>query len=179
MDIQRLIDIAKEHGFEVAAPMDVKTLKFLPEVRDMCSADRCHSYNKSWACPPACGTLEEISEKCRQFTHGMLVQTVGKREDEFDFEAIEVTNEAHKKRFNALVKTYTDMGLNINALSAGGCTLCDKCTYPDAPCRFPQYVHPSMEASGLFVSQVCKDNNVPYYYGKDSICFVSCFLFKD
>ena len=51
--------LAKECGFDVAEDLDPKTLKFLPEVRDMCAADRCRHYNKSWACPPACGTLEE------------------------------------------------------------------------------------------------------------------------
>ena len=178
MDIQQLIDIAKEHGFEVASPLDVKTLKFLPEVRDMCSSDRCHSYNKCWVCPPACGDLDEVSAKCRQYTHGILVQSVGKREDEFDFESIVLINEEHQKRFNSLIKAYADMGLSMHAMGAGACTICEKCTWPDEPCRFPQYAHPSMEASGLFVSQVCKDNNLPYYYGKDSICFVSCFLFK-
>ena len=45
-------------------------------------------------------------------------------------------------------------------------------------CRFPERMHSSMEANGLFVSQVCKDNGVKYYYGPDSICFVGCFLFR-
>ena len=33
--------IALECGFTVAEPMDVKSLKFMPDVRSMCAADRC------------------------------------------------------------------------------------------------------------------------------------------
>ena len=178
MELDALLEEAKAAGFEVAAPLDVKTLKFLPEVREMCSADRCRSYDRSWSCPPACGTLEEISGRCRGYSRGMLVQSVGRREDEFDFESIARVEEEHKRRFNALVRRYAALGVDNLSMGAGACTICEKCTWPDAPCRFPELVHPSMEASGLFVSQVCRDNGVKYYYGPDSICFVACFLFR-
>ena len=178
MDMEKFLEMARAQGFETVAPLDVSTLKFLPEVRDMCAADRCQSYNRSWSCPPACGSLEEISEKCRAYTGGIIVQTVGKREDEFDFESIVEVNELNKKRFNALARAYSDAEIDNYAMGSGACQLCEKCTYPDDKCRFPDRMHSSMEASGLFVSQVCKDNGVKYYYGPDAICFVGCFLFK-
>lgn len=178
MDIQKFLDAAKNMGFDGITALDVKTLKFLPEVRDMCAADRCRSYNHSWSCPPACGDLDEISAKCRDYTDGIIVQTVGKREDEFDFESIITTQEKHKENFNALAEEFQRSGVSVYAMGAGACTLCESCTYPDAPCRFPDKAHSSMEASGLFVSQVCKDNNIDYYYGPNTICFVGCFLFK-
>lgn len=178
MEIQKYIDTALAQGFNEVGPLDVTTLNFMPEVRDMCSADRCRSFNRSWSCPPACGELDEIAEKCRDFTHGILVVTVGKREDEFDFESIEETNAVHKKNFSALADTFSEMGVNQLPMGAGACTICAKCTYPDAPCRFPEKAHSSMEACGLFVSKVCKDNGVKYYYGPDTICFIGCFLFK-
>lgn len=176
MNLTELMDMARAAGFETVAGLDVGTLKFLPEVRDMCTADRCRSYNRSWSCPPACGTLDEISAKCRKYTRGLLVQTVGKREDEFDFESIERVNDLHKQRFARLAEDYAALG-PVYPMGSGACTICPTCTWPDAPCRFPEKAHSSMEANGLFVSQVCKDNGVQYYYGPDSICFVSCFLF--
>ncbi len=63
MDLQTLIKDAKERfGFEEAGALNVETLEFLPEVRQMCAADRCRSFNRNWSCPPGCGTLEEIAE---------------------------------------------------------------------------------------------------------------------
>ena len=80
-----LKELAKQCGFTVAEDLDPATLKFLPEVREMCAADRCQQYNKSWACPPACGTLEEMTERAKRYSKGIIVQTVGDREDSYDF----------------------------------------------------------------------------------------------
>ena len=88
MDLQTLIKDAKERfGFEEAGALNVEALEFLPEVRQMCAADRCRSFNRNWSCPPGCGTLEEIAERVKPYTRGILVQSIGQLEDEFDVES--------------------------------------------------------------------------------------------
>ena len=57
-------------------------------------------------------------------------------------------------------------------------SICKECTYPDAPCRFPEMMFPSMEACGLFVSKVCTDNGVAYNYGDEKIAYTCCVLFN-
>ena len=69
--------------------------------------------------------------------------------------------------------------LDCLPLSVGGCTRCKQCTYPDAPCRFPDRNFSSMEASGLLVNQVCTDNGVPYNYGKGKMAYTSCLLYNE
>jgi predicted metal-binding protein len=64
------------------------------------------------------------------------------------------------------------------SLGSGGCRRCKKCTYPDAPCRFPEKKFASMEAYGMLVTQVCQDNGLDYYYGKGTITYTSCFLLE-
>ena len=61
-------------------------------------------------------------------------------------------------------------------LGAGGCRICKKCAYPES-CRFPEKAISSMEAYGLFVTQVCRDNNIKYYYGPKTITYTGCVLF--
>ena len=178
MKIESLIEIAKDCGFTVAAPLDPKTLKHLPEVREMCAADRCHSYNKSWSCPPACGSLEELETRCSAYGKGILVQTVGKLENSYDYAAMMELEQRHQKNFQDFVNRLRAEGLDIFPMGVGACRLCEKCTWPDEPCRFPDLAYPSMEACGIFVSQVCKDNGVPYYYGPNSMAFVSCCLYN-
>jgi len=38
---------ALERGFSQAGELNVSALEFMPEVRDMCSAGRCHQYGKT------------------------------------------------------------------------------------------------------------------------------------
>jgi predicted metal-binding protein len=178
MEISEIIALAKDCGFDHAAPLDVRTLRLLPEGRDMCAADRCHTYNKTWNCPPGAGSLEELRERCARYSAGLLVQTVGTREDEFDFEAITETNKRHEANFQRLTKALKERLPALLPMGLAACRRCDKCTWPDEPCRFPEEVFPPMEAYGLYVSQVCKDNNMKYYYGKDCISFTSCYLFN-
>ena len=81
------------------APMDPQKLAFLPEVREMCASNRCHMYGKCWTCPPGCGTLEEIREKALTYRQGILLQSTGCLEDEFDVETMQQTEQTHKQRF--------------------------------------------------------------------------------
>jgi len=174
----KLAETAKECGFTHFAPLEVSTLEFMQEIRDMCNAEQCRSYNKSWSCPPACVSLDEMRVRVRSYTKGILVQTVGDIEDSLDWDGIMETGARHKENFTRMRTQLSKKYPGMLALGAGECKLCDACTYPDEPCRFPEKMEVSMEACGLFVSKVCKDNDLKYNYGTDSIAFTSCFLLK-
>jgi predicted metal-binding protein len=108
----------------------------------------------------------------------LLVQTVGELEDSYDWEGIMNAGARHKANFGRLREALEKEHPSVFAMGAGACMLCESCTYPDAPCRFPDKMSASMEACGLFVSKVCTDNNLKYNYGRDKIAFTSCFLLK-
>ena len=76
-DSDVLIDQALLCGFSRAGGLNMDALEFLPEVRQMCAADLCQSFGKRWTCPPACGSLEDISKKASTYSSGILVQSVG------------------------------------------------------------------------------------------------------
>lgn len=172
MTNESLLSLAHEAGFEQAAMLDIATLSLKQEVRDMCADNTCGQYGKRWSCPPGCGTLEECRAALAQYTHGILVQTVGEIEDSFDFEAMQEIETLHKERF-ARMRDALPQAL---ALGAGCCTVCQACTCPDAPCRFPEKQISSMEAYGLLVVEVCQANGLAYFYGSDKIAYTGCFL---
>ncbi|MGI6039177.1 MAG: DUF2284 domain-containing protein [Clostridiales bacterium] len=176
MNTDEVIRRALDQGFSFSVPLDPATIKLRPEVRDMCASNRCHSYNKNWTCPPAIGTLDECSERISRYSRGILVQTMGYLEDEFDIEGMEEISISHRHNFasfhDILIKDFP----NALSLGAGGCTRCEKCTYPDLPCRFPHLALSSMEGYGMIVSEVCKMNGLPYNYGVGTLVFVGCYL---
>ena len=160
LDMEELKKLGEEAGFTHVAALDCSTIKLLPEVRQMCASNTCHMYGKNWHCPPGCGTLEECEARVRSYRQGILVQTVGELEDSMDGEGM---MEAEKAQL---------------PIGSGACTRCASCTYPDAPCRFPDKTFASMEAYGMLVTQVCQDNDLPYYYGPCTIAYTSCFLLE-
>jgi predicted metal-binding protein len=165
-------------GFSRAAELNMDALEFMPEVREMCSADRCRQYGKNWRCPPACGSIEEAAARAAQYSSGILVQTIGVLQDDFDYETMMTTGQKHKANFAALVEQVKARHPDVLPMGAGTCEICERCSYPDAPCRHPDTSISSMEAYGLWVSRVCELSDVPYNNGKHTITYVSCYLLK-
>lgn len=178
MTIPELRALAEEIGFEHTGNLDPATIELKEEVRQMCASGKCAVYDKRWSCPPGCGTLEEYRELLKGYTRGILVQSVGELEDSFDVETMLEIEAAHKERFYALRKALNERGIEALAAGAGCCTVCKECTYPDAPCRFPEQKMSSMEAIGMLVTEVCTANGLPYFYGENTIAYTSCFLLR-
>lgn len=170
------IKLASEVGFEDACQLNMESLRVMQEVRDMCSADKCRVYGRSWACPPACGSIERCRERIESYADGILVQTVGSLEDEFDMDGINAAQLRHSERFRTLTRQVRCFLPDCLPLCAGTCRRCEVCTYPDKHCRYPKKKLSSMEAYGLLVSQVCTDSGMPYYRGEKTITFTSCIL---
>lgn len=167
---------AEAFGFSHAGALDAATLRLRSEVRDMCATDKCGKYNKSWMCPPACGELSENTEKIRGYGWGVIVQTTAQLEDDFDIEAMEEASRRQGELFVAFREELEKDYPGLLPLGSGGCTTCESCTWPAAPCRFPDKAMPSMEAFGLLVSDVCSDNGLPYYYGPKTLTYTGCYL---
>jgi len=145
-------------------------------VRDMCAADKCRVYGKNWTCPPAIGTLEACGAQMQSYSHGILLQTVGYLRRRIDSRVIMDTERKHMERFRNFAQRVREVDPDALCLGAGGCRVCKICAYPQA-CRFPEKALSSMEGYGLFVTQVCRDNGLPYHYGEGTIAYTACVLF--
>lgn len=171
-----ILELAKQMGFDAVASIDPKTLEAREDVRSMCAVDKCGAYNKNWTCPPACGTIAECQEKMRSYTHGVLLQSIGHMTKAIDSRCYRETERRHMKNFYAFAEEIRKTYPNALCLGAGGCRVCKQCAYPEA-CRFPEKALSSMEGYGLFVTQVCRDAGVPYYYGERTITYTACVLY--
>lgn len=168
--------LAEDCGFDAVTELDVSTLKTETWVRDTCAADKCHAYDKNWTCPPACGTLEECAEQMEKYENGLLLQVVGHLKTSIDAKCYLETGERLQKSLEQFSDKIRETYPDALVLGAGGCRICKKCAYPE-PCRFPGRSISSMEAYGLFVSRVCKDNGAEYYHGPKTITYTGCILY--
>jgi predicted metal-binding protein len=176
VDYEQLKKLAVECGFDHVGDLDADTIEVHVEVRDSCAENKCRAYGKSWNCPPACGTLEECSERMHKYKRGLILQSTGELEDGFDFEGIQELGERHSATFDKFADMVREMYPGALVLGDGACKRCKTCTYPDAPCRFPERQSSAMEAMGMLVSEVCQRNNIPYYYGPGTLSYVGCVL---
>lgn len=167
---------AKEMGFDAAASLNPGTLTSREDVRAMCAADKCGAYGKNWTCPPACGTLEECQQKMRSYKNGVVLQSIGYMNKTIDSKCYRQTEQRHLENFHAFCEELRKEHPDALCLGAGGCRVCRQCAYPE-DCRFPDKAMSSMEGYGLFVTQVCRDAELPYHYGDRTIAYTACVLF--
>ncbi len=177
MTLNAADELARICGFEYNGFMDPSQLDARHEVRDMCASGTCRIYGHNWACPPACKELEEYQSIFASYAQCMVVQTVVTLEDEFDIDTMLEGESIHKNRFLDLFERMQALNTPMLFLSAGTCTICETCTYPEKPCRFPEKRLVSMEAAGLIVSDVCTQAHIPYNHGKETLAYTSCVLY--
>ena len=177
--MNRFVEAAvMEAGFTECGSLSPRELRFHSEVRKICEGNSCRNYGASWACPPAVGTLEDCRARVERYGNMLLFTKKYAMESSFDFEAMGEGLQDFKKAVDRLHELVAPRLPDHLLLSNEGCGRCRKCTYPDAPCRFPDRNFSSMEASGLLVNQVCSDNGVPYNYGKGKMAYTSCLLYN-
>jgi len=174
--MEYLLTKALELGFTKAVSLNVDTLQPMDAVREMCGADKCRAYGKNWTCPPHCGSLDQCREKIRQYTRGILLQTVGKTEKTIDTKAYRRIEQQHLFQFYQFCDQVRNTHPDALCLGSGGCRICPECAYP-SPCRFPEKACSSMEGYGLFVTDVCRQNGLNYHYGDKTVTYTSCILF--
>ena len=62
-------------------------------------------------------------------------------------------------------------------LSTGGCHLCKTCTYPDAPCRFPDRMSPSISSYGIIAANLAESAGMPYINGENTVTYFGLLCF--
>ncbi|MDE8682527.1 DUF2284 domain-containing protein, partial [Blautia schinkii] len=99
---------------------------------------------------------------------GILEQTTGELRRDIDTRIYRETEKMHTEYLKILREQMMEEFPDMLMRGAGGCRICGQCAYPK-PCRFPEKAISYMEAYGLFVTQVCRDNNLKYFYGPRTI----------
>ena len=159
------------------AVLSVDELTFSPELLECCKSNACGNYNKSWSCPPACGTIEEQRKKILSFKKVFVFSTIHDIEDSFDYEGMARGRELHAILTFEIKNTFGD----VLIYGAGSCPVCkdkegkDACAFPK-PCRFPDQKINSLEAAGIDVAELCKTAGLKYNNGPNTVTFFSIVL---
>jgi predicted metal-binding protein len=164
--------------FEYGAvnPCDVE---FTEEVRGYCIENTCRQYGKTWACPPAVGTIDECRERVQRYNKMLVFSGKYDVESSFDFEGMMDALKTFKTVVNALDD---DLRLKMSGyllLGNEGCGKCENCTYPDNLCRFPDTIHHSIEGYGVYVFKLAKQAGIAYNNGVNTITYFGALLYNE
>jgi predicted metal-binding protein len=169
----------EQYGFTEYREFDIGLIRIDQTVRDLCTQNTCGQYNRNHMCPPAIKGIEEWREEISSYTHAVLVSKFYPTQGGYDFKAwFEGIRDFQK----TLAKVKEDLEARCPDkrflfLGAGGCFLCERCTYPEGkPCRFPEKAFPSLEACGIDVVRLSRDAGVRYNNGKNTVTYIGGIL---
>lgn len=168
----------KELGVRQYAFLEPSAIDFKDEIQEICNNGACQMYGKTWACPPALGNAAECKKRCLEYSKAMLFSAVYELEDSFDYEGMIDAGVSFRELCDRI---YDEIGANSDKylmLCNGACLRCEKCSYPDLPCRFPDKLFLSLEGHGILVSELAKANNMKYINGKDTVTYFGMLLAK-
>ena len=160
-----------QHGF-----VETSAIGFSGEVRKMCEVNTCRKYAATWACPPAIGTVEECRDRCLSFRKMLVFSGKYELEDSYDYEGMmagRATFKAVARDLEKALKPHLDRHI---MLANEGCGLCAECTYPGAPCRFPDQVHGAIEGYGIFVNILAQQAGMNYINGTNTVTYFGGLL---
>ena len=159
--------------------LDPKTLDFTQRVRYICQSE-CPMFGKSWACPPAVGTVEDCQKKCFAFSDCLMIATITEVADIADIEDSLSTRGEHERLTNESADLLRRQGIAPYILSTEACAECERCAYLEGqPCRFPERMHPCVESHGINVVPAMEELGIPFISGENLVTWVSLLLFTD
>lgn len=147
-------------------------------VREACLVNACGKSGRNWTCPPRVGELAELDARLHAYPHGILIQNIYALEDSWDFEGMAESALAHNRMIRTLTAQYAETGVEVLPLGCGGCDICERCTCPDEPCRFPERATASVEGYGLDIRALVEDRGLHYINGVNTVSYVGMILFR-
>lgn len=162
------------HQWGIIAPADIE---FREDIRSICEGNTCRRYGTTWACPPAVGTVAVCKERCLNYQKAMVFNAVYHLEDSFDYEGMMAGHREFKKLCDRLYKLVKEHHPELLLLSNESCIRCETCTYPDAPCRMPQLLFPSLEGYGIHVMNLAQKAGIGYKNGQNTVTYFGMVLY--
>lgn len=176
MTDSEIIQMAVEEGFAAAEIIPTTEIQFDPTFQDYCAENLCGKYNANYACPPHCGTPEQMRQRVLSHKKALVLQTIW----DADWSDSEATKQA-KARHNAaslkLMKRLRAAGCPGTMAGAGGCSLCSPCAVTRGePCKFPDLQFSCMSAYCVFVKKLADRCGMEYTPGDGLIAFFGMYL---
>lgn len=174
MDIQKYLDLPEIFEHKVIPASEIP---FSQSVADACKANICGRYGTCWTCPPGVGEYRELEKQIKAYEKAAVFTFKYDLEDSFDFEGMMDGQRTTMEILQRITDRLRADGEVFWALGCEGCHLCPKCTYPDAPCRFPEKAIKSVEACGINVVELAKNIGIHYHNGANTVTYFAIILF--
>jgi predicted metal-binding protein len=176
---QELIRLAAQAGFSDAAVIDTAKVPFEPAFRACCEDNTCGKYGVNYACPPDCGTTDEMAQRVKARKKALVLQSIWQIDDPMDPAQTKPAKAAHNKMTRELIDRLEASGVGTGfMIGASGCALCSPCAVVEKqPCRFPNLRFSCVSAYCIYVQKLCELCGMEYDCGTGLVALFGIYVF--
>lgn len=178
MTEKQIMEAAIQAGFHAAAIIDTSEIVFDPAFRPLCEENLCGKYGVNYACPPDCGSPEEMKRRVLAHKKAVVLQSMWEIYDFQDEAAVKNAKQCHNACALQLADELRKENMNGFLIGASGCQLCKVCAIVDGqPCRFPDQKYSCMSAYCIYVKKLADCCNMAYAYEDGLLPFFGMYVF--
>lgn len=177
MDREKLDAQLSELPLYQYAFIKTEDLVFSDRIRWICEHE-CPMYNTTWACPPAVGSVEECRARCMAFEDGLLIATITEVSDIANIDETLATRAPHEEITRQVLALVREQSRETMVLSTEACAVCEKCAWPDAPCRFREKMFPCVESHGIVVTDLAEKAGIEFYAEGNLVTWFSLIFYR-
>ncbi len=152
-------------------------IEFTKSVRYICE-NECEHYGKSWSCPPNVGTIEECIARCHKYEYCMIFSSIVEVESFMNFQNCFDKKAEHEALTYEVAKIFRKETEDPLILSSG-CLICEKCAFPDSPCRNPERAFPTIESHGILIVPVAEKHGISFDCTEFTVTYFSLVFFNE
>ena len=173
-----VVDVALASGAFETGFLSIADLAFEEDIRKYCVGNVCRCYNTTWACPPAVGTLETCRQRVLAFVEGLLIATITEVSDIANIRETLDTRAPHEEITRQVLELVRQQAADTLTLSTEACAHCEKCTWPGAPCRFPERMFPCVESHCILVTDLAEKHDIDFMAEGNVVTWFSLILYR-
>ena len=143
----------------------------------LCKENRCGCYGLTWGCPPGAPGKDEVKEILSRYPEALVLFKKFQVSDMKDKEEFAIISKRFQDSIRSISLAARSAGIDNSPLGDGGCTFCEKCSYPE-PCRFPDRKVVSVSAMGIDMETFLGSIGIEFEFRKDSITLYGIILFR-
>ncbi|MCI7138979.1 MAG: DUF2284 domain-containing protein [Oscillospiraceae bacterium] len=176
-DKNKIAEQAAKYGF-TAVWVPVSEIPVNSEYLKYCEENRCGNYNANHACPPDCGTPEEMRQKLLSASEALVLQSLWEVPGYGTPEVL-----SSKAEHGAAIRRFRDDlrrdGFDVFAVGYGACSLCKPCKRKNGePCAFPDLRVSCMSAYCVDVAKLAKRCALPFDWNPKKLYLFGMILFR-
>ena len=173
-----IIEKAAEFGFS-AAEIPVSEIPVNPEFLKYCEENRCGNYGANYACPPDCGTPEEMLRRLESASTALVLQSQWSVPGYGTPEVL-----SSKAEHGGAVRRFRDFlrkeGYDVFAVGYGPCSVCKPCRRKSGePCPLPDLRISCMSAYCIDVAELAKRCGLPFEWNPRRLYLFGMIMFCD